>query len=258
MNAEERWILEYACRHKMHQVLHVLCKKYPDGLDTFQVAPVYQGLAALLFVVTDWQLKDFQGAMEILDVLYIFAEEVIPYTLFSMLMTGLRTMHLFHLLKTKGEDILAKLNEYFPRNGRELKIQRVLHKREIEFRKLFISLVADEDRCADYLKHRYREDFGQDFKDSVRRLVNEFVSKIEEILPPTTIDMILAGERPSMRDLSTPTSENMEIVLDLILSKEQPTADDFVAVLEEMWQTEHRQKRKMKHTDISTDGLKLR
>ena len=61
---------------------------------------------------------------------------------------------------------------------------------QLVFRKFFLGLLANEKVKTAYLKKEYKKEYGDTFTKKLAQLTGDFVSSIEDILPPTLIDRV--------------------------------------------------------------------
>ena len=72
----------------------------------------------------------------------------------------------------------------------EEKLLKKLSAAQLVFRKFFLGLLANEKMKANYMKREYEKEYGATFTKKLTQLTGDFVSSIEEILPPTLIHRV--------------------------------------------------------------------
>ena len=102
---------------------------------------------------------------------------------------------LFHFLRENQKDALHHLNLYYPRTGLkhkalDKKLATRLNKAQQDFRKFFLSLIANAKFRQKYFDKEYDQEFGQNFQERLQRLMQGFLGKIEEKLPETEIQQV--------------------------------------------------------------------
>lgn len=85
---------------------------------------------------------------------------------------------------------------YFQQNRN---LMTKLHAAQMNFRRFFLSLLANENQYQSYMQDEYHDDYGKTFITSLQNLAAQFVQKIEIQLPKTIIQQVSVSDVPYHR-----------------------------------------------------------
>lgn len=60
------------------------------------------------------------------------------------------------------------------------------------FRKFFLPLIANKEERENYIKNDLEQEFGVDFLDKLKNLVQDFVEVVKKALPETMIEKVFS------------------------------------------------------------------
>ncbi|XP_052060102.1 uncharacterized protein LOC127700596 isoform X1 [Mytilus californianus] len=230
------WTLEYACKYKFHNVISAVSQNASD-IEDWNVSRLYLVTSGLHCIVTSADYNSYPQAIQFLEYLYENCIEFIPFRAYSKLVTGIKMMVLLKMLELNKEGVLVKLNEYFPRSGadypgadkKELKRLSSVYS---NFRKFYLPLAAEEKLRTAYFVEEFHEEYGPEFHAALKRLTENFLSKIESYLPVTVLERFMQCSEDKCYELHQDSSSAaFEIFLDVILTKSKLSESDLIHML---------------------------
>ncbi|XP_064599097.1 uncharacterized protein LOC135465712 isoform X2 [Liolophura sinensis] len=237
----ELWVLEYACRYQHAEAIQGICKRRNGSVLGFNMPPIRLAEGTLCLIVGHEEFDDFAVAIQLVEEIYNGSGDLVPFKLFAKLSSGLKIKSLLHMLATRQNNILEKLNEYFPRSGlnhqnASKKTLAHLNTSQFQFRKFFLPLLANENQRLAYLRDEYLLTFGNSFVNRLKELVKEFIGAVEEHLPPTFLEKLMTASKDGL-DLERKLREQavfcpvLEIVLDTVLGQTTLTGQSLQELL---------------------------
>ncbi|XP_063439067.1 uncharacterized protein LOC134720633 isoform X2 [Mytilus trossulus] len=230
------WALEYACKFKFHNVISAVSQNASD-IEDWNVSRLYLVTSGLHCIVTSADYDSYPQAIQFLEYLYENCKEFIPFRAYSKLVTGIKMMVLLKMLEHNKDGVLVKLNEYFPRSGadypgadkKELKRLSSVYS---NFRKFYLPLAADKKLCTAYFVEEFQEEYGPEFHAALKRLTENFLSKIESHLPITVLEKLMQCSEDKCYELHQDSSSAaFEIFLDVIMTKSKLSESDLIHML---------------------------
>lgn len=231
-----KWLLEYACRYKYHGIISAIVKQ-SCNVDELELPKVYLVTSALHSIITSGDVDKYPVAIQYLKCLFENCQSFIPFKTFSRLTTGVKMMVLMKMLESREDGVLSKLNEYFPRTGGdypdvEKKDLKRLSSVYSNFRKFYLTLLADDKVCKDYFRDEYQDEYGPAFQEALVKLMKTLLSKIESHFPITILDKFMTFSEEQCYKLH----ENMmcasfDKFLDLMIGKSKLNESDLTEML---------------------------
>ncbi|XP_036366989.1 uncharacterized protein LOC115211143 [Octopus sinensis] len=220
----QSWILDYACRHRFESIIQNISSRNDGHLESLAVCHSRLACSTIYFIVHKEQFSYFDTVIKIIEQLHKdFPSHMINNNIYNRLIIGLKIRYLFNELKCNFNNVLLKLNAYFPRvpanNGNEQLLEK-----QRNFRKFFLSLIANKSQRKLYLNNEFNSEFGCDFMESIKTLTDKFLSNLETYLMPPVIDLLLASDNFQNLPVLSPETE---MLLDFIYDvKNQPNGDE--------------------------------
>ncbi|XP_071175778.1 uncharacterized protein [Mytilus edulis] len=208
-----------------------------SDIEDWNFSRLYLVTSGLHCIVTSADYDSYPQAIQFLEYLYENCKEFIPFRAYSKLVTGIKMMVLLKMLELNKEGVLVKLNEYFPRSGadypgadkKELKRLSSVYS---NFRKFYLPLAADKKLCTAYFVEEFHEEYGPEFHAALKRLTENFLSKIESHLPITVLEKLMQCSEDKCYELHQDSSSAaFEIFLDVILTKSKLSESDLIQML---------------------------
>ncbi|XP_048254778.1 uncharacterized protein LOC124119200 isoform X1 [Haliotis rufescens] len=235
----EGWVLDYACKHKLHEVIAALVQRHGEDLSSLAIPHARLSTATIHRIIHCRELEDFETAIHLTEQLYQTLGEACPFTIYFRLTYGLKMKVLFDYLKKDSQSprvLNLMLNRYFPRcssadlNTTQRNMSR-LQTRVSNFRKFFLSLCLNENQRKSFLRDEYDTEFGEEFLSSLEKHVDRFLQEVEKCLPLTVLDKILQKGVESVCRSVPSMSVSMDILLECLLNKSRLHALDLLDLL---------------------------
>ncbi|CAH1779483.1 unnamed protein product [Owenia fusiformis] len=213
MDLELQWVLEFACANRYHSVIAEHIKKNP-GCDV----DIRMACCSIHRIMTRLEFDELPLVMSLIEEIYNRVDKVVTCTHFAKIISGLKIMILFHTLQQDDPYMLARLNEFFPRDGwshpkANPTLSKKLNKEYLRFRKFFLPLITDKKSHSAHIKDEFAT------QTSTQTLVTKFLEAVEHLLPKTVIEKI-NEEDDEILDIITQHhgSVDLEHFMDKLLS----------------------------------------
>ncbi|XP_078400854.1 uncharacterized protein LOC144682266 isoform X2 [Cetorhinus maximus] len=162
----ERWVLDYSCRHRLEHLTQFCLEGQDFDIPDHGALPLRITSAALWNSVKRQQTENYERILEFVNIIWQQAAGLVTYRHYLKLCIAFKA-----------------------------KSRRDAHKERqcrLQFRKLVVLLIRDEDYREQYLQDELEEEYGSLFMASTQRLFWEFLERLESILPQPRIDQLLA------------------------------------------------------------------
>ncbi|XP_041048558.1 TERF1-interacting nuclear factor 2-like isoform X2 [Carcharodon carcharias] len=197
----ERWVLDYSCRHRLEHLTQFCLEGQDFDIPDHGALPLRITSAALWNSVKRHQTENYERILEFVNIIWQQAAGLVTYRHYLKLCIAFKAKLLMEMFVKRRSllEILQTLEQYFPRVVVDdpKASRRDTHKERqcrLQFRKLVLLLIRDEDYREQFLQDKLEEEYGSLFMASTQRLLWEFLERLESILPQPRIDQLLAAK----------------------------------------------------------------
>ncbi|XP_078068204.1 uncharacterized protein LOC144493183 [Mustelus asterias] len=197
----EAWLLDYSCRHRLEPVARGCLEQQDIDISDLGVLPLRLTAAAVWNSVKKHQTENYERVVDFVNVIWQQATGLVTYRHYLKVCIAFKAKLLMEMFVKRQSllDILQTLEKYFPKVivDDPRVSRRDAHKERqcrLQFRKLVLLLIRDEQYREEFLQERLEEEYGSLFMASTLRLLWEFLERLESILPQPRIDQLLAAD----------------------------------------------------------------
>ncbi|XP_072451874.1 uncharacterized protein [Chiloscyllium punctatum] len=195
-----QWLLDYSSRHRLDSVSRICLEGRGIHIPDCGALPLRVVSAALWDSVRNDRTEHYDKVLDFVNTIWEQAAGLVSYRHYLKLCIAFKAKLLMEMFVKRQSllDILQTLERYFPKvvtadpqaTWRDIRKERQCR---LQFRKLVLLLVRDDVYREQFLQDELEEEFGSLFMASTRRLLWEFLERLESILPQPRIDQLLAA-----------------------------------------------------------------
>ncbi|XP_066570042.1 serine-rich adhesin for platelets [Amia ocellicauda] len=193
------WILEYACRHRLLDIVKVCCEGITEDHSVDSPLSLRIVAAGLWSVMKNRAVAHYDRIVDFLDVIHKQIPNLVEFRHYIKICVGLKAKIILDMFSSNQPllSIMKKLNVFFPANGFEnctstrrdrQKLRRCCH----QFRRLVLRMIRDDSYRKTYVEEELEDEYGELFTAALEKLLWEYLERLESGLPKTTIEQLLA------------------------------------------------------------------
>ncbi|XP_070575275.1 uncharacterized protein [Ptychodera flava] len=263
------WILDYACKHRMDKVIHLLSKYIPNEFTDFNVPQVRLLAASAWSILKTENVEYFDKLVEHLMYLYEAGPGVSTFRHFTKMIVGLKMKALLHVLSENYDYTvaLAKLNAYFPKSGIKIKCapenkkeMAKLNQQQKKFRQFIMKLLMNDRDRKNYLAEEMKTEYGPAFMQSLQHLVRSYLERMERYLPKTAVEQFLSRDPDSSISTEATSSQSSAVrKLVTLLDSGPPSQEALVDLLQEIVKSDNSSRYNLESgtSDSGEDSIQL-
>ncbi|XP_067905100.1 uncharacterized protein [Heterodontus francisci] len=239
----DSWVLDYSCRHRLEHLTKFCLEGQDIDIPDQGALPLRITSAALWNSVKRHCTEHYQSVLDFVNIIWQQAAGLVTYRHYLKLCIAFKAKLVMEMFVKRQSllDILQTLDRFFPKAGPDdPKATRkdVVKERQcrLQFRKLVLLLIRDKDYREHFLQDELEEEYGTRFMASTRRLLWEFLERLDSILPRPRIDQLLAasmdvgclfpGEQALLSVLANPHTSVPDVLLTLMQRIRQQRSQD--------------------------------
>lgn len=239
------YITDYSCRYRHANVIQAVLEKHGLSLASLGVPHARLATASLHKIVHHEIMHGFPTAIVLAEQLFREFGSKQDHAFvhsFIRLLCGLKVKALFYIMEDSPEEALRVFGEYFPRGNGYIddivttpELAQGLRKATTDFRKSIFPIILHPAKREDFMANQYKQRYGRDFTQALKRRVTSFVDSLEKQWPDTFIDMMFKQQKlintdPTADCLSSSDSL-MDILLDFVDGKSSLEPEDLLALV---------------------------